>query len=660
MGEMAPGEKGQPDRELFEVHRGGDVSAESVRGQLDRILASPAFSRSERPRRLLKFLVEHVLQGDAAKLNEYLLAIEVFNRRASFDPSSDPIVRVEAGRLRRRLREYYESAGRGDPVLIELPQRTYVPVFRRRQAAAPARVARIPSWIASSGTWRIIAIAIAAGTLAGLAAYWATSAVGRKSPPSASSLSVDRKAAASALSANSRSIVVLPFADISLKHDQEYFCDGLTEELIETLTKVDGVRVVARTTAFHFKGKTDDVRAIGKQLNVGLVLEGSVRKTGNRLRIVAQLINATDGYHLWSRTYDREVRDVFAIQQEIARGIVTTLWSELTGARWRRSLQKYSPSVEAYDLYLKGLYSARQWSTEGLTEAIRDLEQAIATDHQYAPAYAALAEYYSLIGVHAGFPPREVMPKAKAAAERALQLDNSLSNGHASLGLVKAVYEWDWIGAEQEFRSAHELDPSDANVHQMYVMGYLVPTGRLDEALKEIREARDIDPISPRIESVLGMVYYFRREYDLAVEQLRKPLDLDPQFYAARLALGSAHEQKARFADAVAAIQEGRPAWRSGIGRSLLGHTYALMGRRAEAQALLQELVQLSKTRYVSPAYIATIYIGLGEKDRAMEWLEKAYQARSATLAYLKVNPRYDSLRSHPRFTALLRKINLE
>jgi len=343
----------------------------------------------------------------------------------------------------------------------------------------------------------------------------------------------------------------------------------------------------------------------------------------------------------------------------IARDIVATVWTEMA-VRWRRPPDRPPPGVEAYNLYLKGLYSARQWTTEGLTQADGELERSVAADPGYAPAHAALAKYYALLGVHAGLAPNEVMPKAKAAAAKALALDSSLSLAHASLGLVKAVYDWDGTGAGQSFRRAIELDPTDTDLGELFVIGYLTPQGRLDEALRVIQEARFRDPISPRIESVLGQVHYFRREYDLAIEQLRKPLQMDPGFEAARLALGSAYERKSRFVEAIASMQEGRAAWRSGVGASMLGHTYALMGRRPEAEKLIQELVQLSRTRYISPAYVATIYAGLGDKDRAIEWLEKAYEARAASLVYLKVNPRYDSLRPDPRFQALIHKIHLD
>jgi TolB-like protein/Flp pilus assembly protein TadD len=451
---------------------------------------------------------------------------------------------------------------------------------------------------------------------------------------------------------------VLPFKDLSPEHTDEYFCDGLTEELTETLARIEGLKVVAGTSALQFKGKSVDVREIGRRLDVRLVLEGSVRKDQDHVRVTAQLVSSTDGFHLWSRSYDRKITDILTVQEEIARGIAASISSNL-GSRFRAAATGSPKSAKVYDLYLRGLHSARRWDHESLRAGIADFERCIELDSNYAPAYAALAEYSSLLGVHAGLTPHEVMPKAKSAALKAIELDGSLSRAHAALGLVKAVYDWDWAGSELSFRRAFELDPTDAHIHEMYVMGYLVPTVRLDEALNEINEARALDPISPRIETILGMIYYFRREYDLALEQLKKPLSFEPNFYAAYLAIGSTYEQKANFAQAVASLQEGETAWRSGIGPSMLGHTYALMGRRADAERVIQHLVRQSATRYISPAYIATIYAGLNDADRTMEWLEKAYEMRSASLVFLKVNPRYDRVRSDPRFSALLKRINL-
>jgi TolB-like protein/Flp pilus assembly protein TadD len=625
----------------FEIHHAhGEVAAAEVRSELERILTSPVFGRAERPGRFLRFLVDRTLAGETNALTEWTLAVEVFDRRKSFDSTTDPIVRVEAGRLRRKLQDYYGGPGAEDPIVIDLPQRTYVPAFSKRKLAAEAPARADGPVIRRRGI--LVAGAVVA-LLGGVAAYWM--------------LHRPARAPLRAEPGVARSIVVLPFKDLSPNHTDEYFCDGLTEELTETLSRVEGLQVVAGTSAFQFKGKPIDVREIGRRLNVQLVLEGSVRKDADRVRVTAQLVSAADGFHLWSRSYDRGITDILRLQEEIARGIAASVSANVSNRL--RAANNSPNSAEAYELYLRGLYAARRWDHESLKAAVADFERCLALDANYAPAYAALAEYSSLLGVHAGLAPHSVMPMAKSAALKAVELDSSLSRAHASLGLVKAVYDWDWSGAELSFRRAFELDPADPNLHQMYVMGYLVPTGRLDDALREINEARTLDPISPRIEAIGGMIYYFQRDYDRALEQMKKALSLEPNFYAAHLVTGSAYEQKARFAEAIASLREGEAAWRSGIGPSMIGHAYALMGRKAEAEQIIRQLIEQSATRYISPAYIAAIYAGLNDADSTMAWLEKAYELRSASLVYLKVNPRFDRVRSDPRFSALLKKIRL-
>ena len=611
--------------------------------ELQRILASETFVRFERQSRFLRFLVERTLQAQTDTLKEYVLGVEVFSRQPSFDPRTDPIVRVEASKLRRRLEQYYETEGRDHPVAIELPKRTYVPLFRHRQPAALS-VLGIRTWPRSPNILKA-GMAIMIVLLAAVGAYREATRNAGKAYPSL---------------AEAPSIVVLPFADLSPNKDQEYLCDGLTEELIEALTKLDGLRVISRTSSFHFKGKMEDIRKIGAEANVTMVLEGSVRRSENRLRVIAQLVDATDGHRLWSSTYDREMKAVLAIPEEVASAIAATLQVELARLHKARLPTRYSQNPQATDLYLKGLHFARHWRESDLRKGIDYLERAIREDPNHAAAYARLAECYSMLGVHGAFPASEVGPKAKAAAAKALALNDSVAEAHVSLGIVKAAYDWDWAGAEREFQRALQLDPLDADVHEAYVMAYLAPRGRLLEALREVKLAHTLDPVSPGVHTTLGMGYYFMRQNDRAIEQYREALEIGPRFSAAHVALGLAYEQKAMFEDAVAAFQEGKAAWTSGMGESLLGHAYARMGKRREAQAVLGDLQQLSARKYVSGAYLAVIYLGLGDRDRAMEWLEKAYEQRSASLVFLKVDPRWDSLLSDPRFVSVLKRIGLE
>ena len=330
---------------------------------------------------------------------------------------------------------------------------------------------------------------------------------------------------------------MLPFADLSPDRDQEYFCDGMTEEIIDALAKVDGFRVVARTSSFAFKGKREDIREIGKKLNVAAVLEGSVRKDGKRLRVTAQLNSVADGYHLWSETYERELKDVFAVQDEISKAIVNTLQLKLGSAS--RRAKPPSENVEAYESYLQGRYHWGRWRTEGAERALQFFEQAIDKDPNYAAAYAGMADTYAWMGFFGTLPPNQVMPKARAAAEKALALDDSLAEAHNSLGYVKALYDFDWPGAEREFKRALQLNPSLPEAHFGYGIVYLSPLGRGPEALREMQLARDLDPLSPLINTYLATAYFFNNQKEEGLAFDRKALDLDPNFVEARLDLAN-------------------------------------------------------------------------------------------------------------------------
>jgi serine/threonine-protein kinase len=628
------------------------ASPTATAAELSHILSSDAFVRSERQQRFLRFIVEETLAG--RDLNEYRIATEVYGRKPSFDPASDSIVRVEAGRLRLKLAQHYSVDGETRSIRIELPPRTYVPVFHYRAAELPeAPTSAVPKTATRAvSPWmsprRIVP---AASILTLLVLTWF--ALRSSFPPSLLGRQVP------IANGQTVSIAVLPFNDFSQAKDLSYFADGLSEEIIDALGEVPGLSVVSRTSSFAYRGKMDDIRTIGKALSAQVVLEGSVRYQEGRVRVTAQLIDAMNGYHVWTHTYERDHKDPFFVQREIAGGIARALGRELMPSRLRPKRPLYAPTVETYNIYLQGRHYSHRWSSDGLGRAIQFFEQAVTEDPNFAVAWAALAETECVLAVHAGFPPREAMPKAKAHALRALELDEGLSAAHASLGLVRGVYEWDWPGSDAEFKRALELDPADPAILEASIMGLLVPTGRLDEALKQADEALRLDPVSARINSVAGMVRYFRRDYDGALTVLHNTLELEPNFYAAHLAIGSVYEEKGMFEQAANEIRTGRVAWESGVGRSALAYTYARMGKQAEARALLKELTSLSQQRYISPAYVATIHAALGERDVAMDWLDKAYQQRSSSLAMLKVNPRFDSLRSTPRFIELLKKIGL-
>ena len=620
-----------------------------MRAQLDKILGSSAFAGSERPSRFLRYIVEQALEGNPLK--ETLVGVEVFGRKPAYDPRLDGVVRVEAVKLRSRLKEYYETEGASDEVRIDLPKGGYLPSFQ----ASPHQIIALPELPpARRGwwkDWRIIASPLALLVLA--AAYLLIGGP----RPRATSLG----GASASASARASSIAVLPFVNLSSDKENEYFSDGLTDDLIGTLTKVQGLRVVARSSAFQFKGRNPDIRTAGRQLNVATVLEGSVQKSGDRLRITAQLSSVADGYHLWSETYDRELKDVFAVQDEITRAIVRALEVHVAGDPGRRLAAASTQDLDAYNLYLQGRFHLNKWRPEGARKGIEYFQQAIAKDPAYAPAYAGLADCHTWLGVFGWSPAGKAMPQAREAANRALQLDETLAAAHISLGYVKALYDWDWPGARREFRRALELSPGDPDAHFAYSLTYLAPLGRLDEALAEIERARALDPLSPYKITAAGMIDWYRRDYDRAAGQYRKAIELDPAFYYAYDELRHLECARGRTEAAAAVIQSMRGVFDNVNDTTVRAAAYGRQGRQAEARALvetsIQEYIRLRK--FGVSCHAAEIYAVIGEKDLAIEWLNKAYQERNPLLPYVKVMPSYECLRSDPRFNALLARLGL-
>jgi serine/threonine-protein kinase len=456
-------------------------------------------------------------------------------------------------------------------------------------------------------------------------------------------------------------MVVLPFVDMSPQQDQEYFCDGMAEELINALTQIEGWRVVSRTSAFQFKGQAQDIRKIGEQLNVDTVLEGSVRKAGNRLRITAQLINVADGFQIWSEKYDRELDDVFAIQDEIAGAIVKKLKIKLTGEQESQLVKRYTENLEAYNLYLQARFHLNKRTEESLQKGVAYCEQAIALDPEYALAYAGLADGFALLGFQGFLSPKEAMPKAKAAAEQALAIDDALAEAHTSLGCIRVIYERNWPEAAKEFNRALELNPNSSSAHYWHALWYLLPTGQFDLCLAEIQKAQELDPLSLVLNAGIGWQYYFARDFDRAIAALQKTLELDKDFLFAHDVLGQAYAQKGMHEQAIAEIEKAVAlSNRRTLSLGALGHAYALAGKRDEAQKILDELLALAQQKYVSSYDIALVYTGLGEKEQALEWLEKAFEEHNGWLVFLNVEPQFDGLRSEARFTALLKRMGLE
>jgi eukaryotic-like serine/threonine-protein kinase len=458
-----------------------------------------------------------------------------------------------------------------------------------------------------------------------------------------------------------QAVAILPLADLSEHAEPDYFADGMTEALITDLAKINGLRVISRTSVMQYKGVQRPLPQIARELNVDAVVEGSVLRSGNRVRITAQLIHAASDEHLWAESYERDLRDVLSLQGEVARAIANEIQVKLTSQDQARLVSAHSVDPEAYQLYLKGRFYWNKRTEAGLKRGIEYFHQAIDLDPNYALAYAGIADCYSLLGwdLFGALPPREALPIAKAAAKKALETDDSLAEAHNSLAWTKLAFDWDWMGAEREFKRAIELNPGYAITHHWYAE-CLAGMGRYAEALAEIRQAQELDPLSLIISSIVGWVFYFDRRDDQAIAEFRKTLELDPNFWVAHWTLGRAYEQKAMFVEAIAEIQKAIDfSGGSPLSLAALGHTYAVWGRRAEAERVLNELKESSKQGYISPYGIAAIHAGLGEKDQAFIWLEKAYEERSGWLIWLRAEPISDPLRSDPRFQDLLRRIGL-
>jgi len=458
-----------------------------------------------------------------------------------------------------------------------------------------------------------------------------------------------------------KSIAVLPFLNMSADPENEYFSDGLTEELINALTKIRELRVVARTSSFAFKGEKIDIREVGEKLKVTTLLEGSVRRAGNRLRITAQLINVEDGFHLWSDRFDREMEDVFAIQDEITEKIVDMLKSELMVSEEAARMIRPG-NIEAYDHYLKGRYFASRFLID---KAIAHYNQAIASDPDYAPAHASLAEAYVLLAT--GFdilPNREAMPKAREAAQRALKIDPTLAEAHVSLGLVATCYDWNRRAARKHFNKAIELNPNSSSAHQWIEFLWTYLEGDIDRAGAAIERAQDLDPMNILIKIRIGYMHIFRRHFDRAIEFFQNLLELEPELPVAQHGLLESYGLKGMFTEALASGEKMMEI----LGQSkissahlgVFGYYAARAGQEARAHELLAELEKRSQEGYTSNFWVAVIHHGLGERDRAFELFNRCIEERDGNMIYITIPPPFDSLRSDPRYEELLRKMNLE
>jgi len=455
------------------------------------------------------------------------------------------------------------------------------------------------------------------------------------------------------------SAAVLPFTDISATKDQEYFSDGLTEELITSLSQVPGLRVAARTSSFQFKGANADVREVGRQLAVGSVLEGSVRRSGDRLRVSAQLVNANDGYQLWSDSYDRSAADIFAVQEDIARAIVSALKVRLAGGADSSLASHPTTDLVAYDLYLKGRFAWNQRTGASLPEAVRYFDQATERDPNFARAYAGLADANLLLPSYASVSPGIAWPRAKVAATRALALDSSLAEAYTSLAYGTMLYEWQWKRAEDLFRRAIKKDSSYATAHHWYA-DYLAGRGRLDEALREMRRAAELDPLSRVIGDELGWILYLMHRSDEALSQLETMRRLDPNFAHTYFMLGFVYLQKGESREAIASLKHALDL--SGFYSQVsatLASAYASAGDTAAALQVLRDMEQRSTRQYVAPFTFAMAYAALGHKTEAFKWLHQGIQERDQYLPENLFDPLLDPLRSDPRYEEVLRQMGL-
>ncbi len=451
------------------------------------------------------------------------------------------------------------------------------------------------------------------------------------------------------------SVAVLPLRDLSPEPRQEYFADGMTDALTASLAQIGALKVISGTSAMQYKGTKKPLPDIARELGVDAVLEGTVARVGDRVRITSELINARSDTHLWAKTFESNMQDVLTLQGEVAREVARQVEANLTTAETARLSAERRIDPRAYEAYLLGRSFLDRGTEEDLEKALEQFNLALSIDKDYAAPYAGIASYYSILPFYSALSPAEVFPKARSAAQKSLELDPNLAEAHASLAYIHAYFEWDWALADREFRRALELRPSHADVHFSYSR-FLAAAGRPDEALGEIRRAEELDPRSLSLRANTALLSYFRGQYEVALQKLLEIQKLDPNDPIVHWGIGLVHEQKRRFPEAISSIQKAASLSPSKNFKASLAHAYALAGKSAEARKVLEELQEQSRKAYVPSYYSALIHAGLGEKDRAFEFLERAYQERSTVLAYLPLDPRLEPLRSDPRFADLLRR----
>jgi serine/threonine-protein kinase len=576
-------------------------SGSATRQQLERILASPTFQQVDRLKRFLQFIVGEHLDGRGDELKEYVVGVQVFGKEPSFDPRTDPIVRVQARRLRARLDRYYRAEGQHDELIIDLPKGGYSPVVRSREAREPRR--SLGGALASRNT-----------------------------------------------------IAVLAFADHSADDELRSFCNSLRQEIVHGLTRFRSLRVVA-TEAAETGG---DLREVGRSLDSALLVHGAVRRSGDKLRVTAQVVDTASGSYVWSEALDASAAETLAAPEEMARLILDKLKPELLEPGSPRFTGQPTQNLAAHNLYLQGRYHLNQRTEEGLQKAVDFFEKAIIEDAHYALAHSGLSDAYALLSHYGVLAPTDVWMKAASSAATAVMLDGHSAEAHTSLAHMKATQDWDWTASEREFQRAISLDSRYPTAHHWYAASCLVPMGRLNEARDQMSLAQALDPVSSIIARDVAVMHLYSRDFDAALAQCDHTIELNPHFSPAYLTLGLVQEQLEDLDEAVAALKRAvhlspdTPRMHAALARAL-----ALSGKRPEAQRILRRLDEQARKRYISPFDIASLYLGLGDVDGGLKRLAKAVTHRCFEVLTLKADPRFEALKDHTRFVELTRQVGL-
>ena len=576
------------------------ASDKATRQQLERILASKTFSQVDRLKRFVSFIVREAIGGRGGELKEYVIGVDVFGKEASFDPRTDPIVRVQARRLRSRLVRYYREEGQGDEIIIDLPKGGYTPVFRKREGAAPPR----PSLTT---------------TLAGR-----------------------------------NTVAVQLFADHTPGGSLRHFCGGLRDEVVHGLLTLKSLRVLA-SAGEERGGSGDDARP-----DVALIVSGSVRTSGDRLRVATQLVDGATGCYLWSDAIDVAASDAIAAQETVAKAIVGKLAPASGDGELAFGARPPSDNLAARNLYLQGRYHLNQRTAEGLQKAVEFFQKALGEDAQFSLAHSGLADAYGLLTHYGVLGPADVWAPAAASAAAAVALDGHSAEAHTSIAHVRATQDWDWAGAERAFQRAIQLNPRYPTAHHWYAMSCLVPLGRLDEALEQMLLAQSLDPVSSIIARDVAVIYSYRRDFEAALEQCDQTIELNPHFAPAYMTLGLIQEQRKVFDESAAAFRRAVDlAPQTPRMQGALARTLALSGKADKAREILQVLAGLARQRYVSPFEFLTIHFALGDMDQGYDWMAKACGDRCFELLAINADFRFDQLRTDARFVSVARRVGL-